>query len=517
MTLKKFKKFSFKFEDLVVDYFELKFDALPEYGKQKIVEFFFKLGFNSFDVDKKYRESQSTQIQINSKNQYQIQFVVNISTYWDGLCPVFSSKSTAFFYQLLKEKKIDWNLFPAAKINRLDLNYLRPIHSSQKRLVVDFFKQSEETIRAKGVNARINSTKTELSLKIASKRSNRSAKIYDVGRQRKFLKFEMEIRRTLIANYKPDFLSNNFERIEDSLTREFLNYFWKLLPLKNEYADWLLQKGRPIVNNAISSIVPAIYTDYIAYQRPIVSALSIKNFIMVLKFIAFTKKLDYEIRTFDSIDYRVIVFKVKDFSDECDSLFNSSNNFYNIDQVKKFLRQLQQNIFVEIFNDSHYMQTLASQHQTIVEMDSLAGIHRVTIFKPPGSKYLLARVVMMDNLFYYLYPFRLPDLFQGNLTKHERLVRVEFIKTFSSKNVEKYFYLREFFKTYKISNQKIKEIKQIFIDIIHILQQHQLIEQHILLLSSRSRINNHDLTTANISDSTILYEKFDNNFLLNRI
>ena len=91
---------------------------------------------------------------------------------------------------------------------------------------------------------------------------------------------------------------------------------------------------------------------------------------------------------------------------------------YKVKQVKNFLRQLQQNIFVEIFNDSHYIQTIASQHQTIVEMDSLTGIHRVTIFKQPRSKYLLARVVMMDDLFYYLYPFRLPDFFQGNLTKH---------------------------------------------------------------------------------------------------
>ena len=57
-------------------------------------------------------------------------------------------------YQLLKEKKIDWNFFSAAEINRLDLNYLRKIHPSQ----ADFFKQSEETIRAKGINARINST-----------------------------------------------------------------------------------------------------------------------------------------------------------------------------------------------------------------------------------------------------------------------------------------------------------------------------------------------------------------------
>ena len=257
MTLNKFNKFSFKSENLVVDYFEFKFDLLSEYTKQKIVEFFFKLGFNSFDVDKKYREARSTEIQTNSKNQYQIQFVVNFTMHWDRVCLGFPSKSAAFFYQLLKEKKIDWNLFSAAKINRLDLNYLRPIHPSQERQVADFFKQSEEIIRAKGINARINSTKKELSLKIGSKRSNRSAKIYDVGRQGKFLKFEMEIRRTLIADYKSDFLSNNFERIEDSLTREFLNYFWKLLP-QNKYADWLLKKVRPIANNARSSIVPSI-------------------------------------------------------------------------------------------------------------------------------------------------------------------------------------------------------------------------------------------------------------------
>ena len=103
----------------------------------------------------------------------------------------------------------------------------------------------------------------------------------------------MEIRRTLIANYKPDFLSNNFERIEDSLTREFLNYFCKLLPLENHYADWLLEKLRPIANNARS--LTTIYSDYIAYQRPILSALSIKHFIMFLKFIGFTKNLDCEI------------------------------------------------------------------------------------------------------------------------------------------------------------------------------------------------------------------------------
>ena len=120
-------KLTFQSQNLIVDYLEFKFNVLPEFIKQKIVMSFFKLGFNSFDVDKKYRDPVQDSIQTNSKNQYQIQFVVNFTMHWDGVCVTFPSKSAAFFYQLLKEKKIDWNLFSAAKINRLDLNYLRPI------------------------------------------------------------------------------------------------------------------------------------------------------------------------------------------------------------------------------------------------------------------------------------------------------------------------------------------------------------------------------------------------------
>lgn len=106
------------------------------------------------------------------------------------------------------------------------------------------------------------------------------------------------------------------------------------------------------------------------------------------------------------------------------------------------------------------------------------------------------------------------DLNNQKLSKYENLVRVEFIKTFSSRDVEKPFYIREFLNTYKISNQKIKEIKQIFIDIIRLFQQYQLIEEEGLLILSRSPINIYDLNTSNISDGIILYEKITTNLSL---
>ena len=162
---------------------------------------------------------------------------------------------------------------------------------------------------------------------------------------------------------------------------------------------------------------------------------------------------------------------------------------------------------------------LAFPDESLVEMDSLAGIPRVTLFKQPGSKYLVARIVLIDDLFHYQYPFRLPDLFEKDLTdpkltKYENLVRVECIKTLSSKEVEKHFYIREFITTYKISNQTAKEVKQIFIDLIHLFHQYQLIEEEGLLMSNRSPITISKLTTSNISDGVILYERFHTDSLL---
>lgn len=87
------------------------------------------------------------------------------------------------------------------------------------------------------------------------------------------------------------------------------------------------------------------------------------------------------------------------------------------------------------------------------------------------------------------------------LFKYERLVKIEFIKTFNSKYANKSF-----------------NIKQIFIDLIKIFQQDQFIEDERLLLTNRGRINIHNLTTSNLSGGMILYENFNtNSFLINKV
>ena len=228
-------------------------------------------------------------------------------------------------------------------------------------------------------------------------------------------------------------------------------------------------------------------------------------FYAFVQFLNYAQSLDFKIEYLGSIAYRKVVFKLRDFLEYQDSSIKPTNR-YRLKKIKEFFQQLQSGLHVASFTDSRFQ--------------SLVLIPQVQFEKCPKQKFLIGKIWLVEDLFHYKYPFRIPDLFEldlkhRKLSKYENLVRVEFIKTFSSRDVEKSFYIREFLNTYKISNQKIKEIKQIFIDIIHIFQQYQLIEKEGLLMLNRSPIDSYDLKTSNISDGIILYEKITTNLFLN--
>lgn len=58
---------------------------------------------------------------------------------------------------------------------------------------------------------------------------------------------------------------------------------------------------------------------------------------------------------------------------------------------------------------------------------------------------------MVNELFYYNYPFYFPNFFNIKLNKDQFEVQFKFIQVFSSINIEKVFWIREFIPS-KISN-----------------------------------------------------------------
>ena len=122
----------------------------------------------------------------------------------------------------------------------------------------------------------------------------------------------------------------------------------------------------------------------------------------------------------------------------------------------------------------------------------------------------MTRVLLLEKLFDYQYPFVYPDLFETEsikFNKDQYLVRFEVIQLFSSKSATKKFYLREFFQQHRVSNKRIRYMKQIFIESIQQLYQFGLIQPKVKLMSHNYYLDIQDLNTFNISDGFILYEK----------
>ena len=187
---------------------------------------------------------------------------------------------------------------------------------------------------------------------------------------------------------------------------------------------------------------------------------------------------------------------MKDFLDVSHSHYNSQDEYYKMQKTKDLLRNLQQNLFIRYFTDDYFK--------------SLVTIPKLELYKCKKSKCWLTRVLLLEELFDYQYPFKYPDLFETEsikFNKDQYLVRFEFIRLFSSKSATKHFYLRNFFQQHSVSNKRIRDIKRIFIELIQEFYQFGLIQPKVKLMLHNNYIDIEDLTTFNISYGFILYEK----------
>ena len=213
-------KLTFESEKLRVDYVTFNFEQLNESRKADLINYFYKLGFNSYDTDRKYRNAFDQPIKYNSKNLYQIRFIKNITPHWKGIAVAFPDDSGAYFYKLAKNNQIHWDLFDLGILSRFDLNYLRPLQSDEVHSVTHFLRTSHEEIRRKRINVKLESSLNQQILKIGSRRSSRCARIYTTDNS---LKFEIELRNNLIKDYNYLLVSGYLEELESKLAEKYIS------------------------------------------------------------------------------------------------------------------------------------------------------------------------------------------------------------------------------------------------------------------------------------------------------
>lgn len=138
---------------------------------------------------------------------------------------------------------------------------------------------------------------------------------------------------------------NNFEEMELNLTKRFLSYFGKLLPLQNSYLDWLVIQIRPIRKQ--NNFQLALNSDYIRSEIDI----NPKNLIQFIQFLNYAQNLDYTIADWDGVSYRKVTFIVRDFIIYQNPTISSKNR-YQLQKTKEFFRDLLTGAIIDSFQNN---------------------------------------------------------------------------------------------------------------------------------------------------------------------
>jgi len=284
---------------------------------------------------------------VNSKNQFAILFV-NDHSYWKGTLLQFSGLNASRFYFLAKQNIIDWKIFDKATLSRFDIYYSRENNKQDKISSADFLENCYKKIKQTSKNVTLEKNRRGLILKIGNRKSNNYSRIYQ---EKNSLKFEYEMKgRPLEKSYNLLVL-NNFEEMELNLTKRFLFYFGKLLPLQNSYLDWLVFKLRPIHKQ--NNFQLGLNSDYIRSEIEI----NPKNLIQFIQFLNYAQNLDYTISHWDGVSYRKVTFIVRDFITYQNPTISSKNR-YQLQKTKEFFRDLLTGAIIDSFQNVSFVTLL---------------------------------------------------------------------------------------------------------------------------------------------------------------
>jgi hypothetical protein len=170
-----------------------------------------------------------------------------------------------------------------------------------------------------------------------------------------------------------------------------------------------------------------------------------------------------------------------------------STNSYQFKKVLRFFDALQKNSMIQSFSDK--------------EFRTLVTIPELRLFKSTRNRWMV-EVWIAEELFYYSYPFLLPDL-RKRKWKYAFEVPFYVIQTFSCIGVEKVFWIQAFFTRYPsiINNRTVTQIKRQFLLWVETLERYDLIEKEYKIIHKGQSYSVSQLTTENISEGFVLYEK----------
>jgi len=482
------KESNFKSENLVVHWLAFKVKKTEPFDRERLIQYLSLLGFNSYETYGQEDNSTKEPLLVKLENKFEVMFV-NGDYYWKSNLIAFPGRSAIYFYSFVKKKAIRWEFLSPAILSRVDLHYSRKNQEKDDASVSEFFETSHRKLQQTNRNAILEKNSKGMILKIGHRKSQHYVRIYE---NKNALRFEYEIKGKFGGEYHSLLVSNELQEFEQKLSAHFFSHFGKLLFLGYSYTDWLVFKLRPIRNRKQNPLPKGhgLKVEYLQTQD-FKKESDRKSFFIFLQFIVFAETLDYEKYYLKTTPYRIVSFQVRDFL----KYTGESTHSYQLSRMRKLLTDLQLNSVIRFFSESYYR--------------SLVTIPEVVLYRGKYNAWTVD-VQVAEELFYYPHPYNLPPFFNRKLTKYEFEVQFHVIQTFNAQAICKKFFVKEFIEfQFQLSNQDKTKVKEHFLKSIEVLEKEGLVDSHYQIIIDGKLYDTKELTTRNISEGFVVFEKMD--------
>ena len=422
--------------------------------------------------------------------------------HWVGTQIIFSGKSAAHCYRLIKTQEIDWKALIVDQytlsLGRIDLYFYRTngfndtIQSFDAFLVDSRTKiQNQTTTR----HIRLQDFPDGKVLKVNRRNNSLHYRVYQKDQG---VRFELEFKHRhtkLVQNY---LFNNQLDLFEDKLVLQFFKYSGQVLCLDYQYTGWVVDFRRRYSIVAPSN--PTLLTSYLKNRR--ISEEEEKRLFHLLQFLSFIKSLE-----------------LTSFS-ECDRLTIKKQNYYRLKfPLSKFVKytgiqlsnQSDRKKIIDYFKQLHKL-------DPIVKEFSDGGFRSYVCFlyaecENPSTKAWIVEVVAAEELFWFPYPFKLPESFLISRQKNDLRLKIRLIKALAVNGQKKLLNLQEFFNTVNVSNKHLVKIKENLIRLLKELVKNQIIYNRLEITLKNDKKKNVSIKCLTVSDITrrVKYLEFTEN------
>lgn len=478
----------FYHEKIQVDFIALNTNKLFPDDIQELADSFQSLGFNSFSKKDEANKSRMV-IGKHDPNNFEVVFILKVN-YQPQLSQIqFTGLNGKKFYQLVKQQRILWDKLTKfqSTFSRIDLVYRRKNKSTDKYSYQEFINSSFIEFQELHPRTNLKAEKNSqgLLLKIGHRKSQRHYRIYfEEGGP--YLRFEAEMKGDLIKDFNDLFITSKFNPydFESRLSYQFFKYSFRLFrdSMTTSHLDWLYDRIRPlqvkdmILTNLPIPIMHSHYLNQMDFNR----LEEKQHLITLLQLLMFTKRLKCRTGKLNSkfLEFR---FPLRDFL----IYTGRSSNQTQLNKLIDFFDLVQKNFVIQSFSDSYYR--------------ILVTIPEVSVKKTRRNHWEVT-IWIAEDLFDYLHPFLLTDLFQVKLTADQFQVLFEVIKIYSSLDRRKEFDIQTFLDNYpsKRSGKQKRLIKEYFIEQLQILNREGRIQDRVLDLNSNQVFNINQLNISHL-------------------